>query len=91
MWTERRPCVTYSIILLCKSHSLNINNTHFSIILMNFSIPVICSYDDTNKYYGKNGSLHCLADPNADIAFVELYNIEGKNATSPKCIKKSFT
>ncbi|XP_045457192.1 transferrin-like [Melitaea cinxia] len=36
----------------------------------------ICSYDDNNKYYGKVGSLHCLADPNADIAFVELYNIE---------------
>ncbi|XP_045457100.1 transferrin-like [Melitaea cinxia] len=70
---------------LDNSHSLAESSTYNATNLCTVckpTVPIpsgddfICSYDDTNKYYGKNGSLHCLADPNADIAFVELYNIE---------------
>ncbi|XP_047518992.1 melanotransferrin-like [Pieris napi] len=36
----------------------------------------ICSYDSTNKYYGNAGAVACLADPERDVAFVELENID---------------
>ncbi|CAH4034252.1 unnamed protein product [Pieris brassicae] len=36
----------------------------------------VCSYDSTNKYYGNAGAVACLADPDSDVAFVELENID---------------
>ncbi|XP_045530440.1 transferrin-like [Pieris brassicae] len=36
----------------------------------------ICSYDSNNKYYGNAGAVACLADPDSDVAFVELENID---------------
>ncbi|CAH2101409.1 unnamed protein product [Euphydryas editha] len=42
----------------------------------------VCSFDDTNKYYGNVGSLSCLADPDTDIAFLELYNIDANLRTA---------
>ncbi|CAF4946819.1 unnamed protein product [Pieris macdunnoughi] len=36
----------------------------------------ICSYDSTNKYYGNAGAVACLADPESDVAFVALENID---------------
>ncbi|XP_064075815.1 transferrin-like [Vanessa tameamea] len=41
-----------------------------------------CAYDETNMFYGNNGSILCLADPNSDIAFVELQNIESHLRTA---------
>ncbi|XP_045540913.1 transferrin [Papilio machaon] len=37
-----------------------------------------CAYDYTNMYYGNNGSLSCLADPETDVAFVEMQNINSQ-------------
>ncbi|KPJ15423.1 Transferrin [Papilio machaon] len=39
---------------------------------------VTCAYDYTNMYYGNNGSLSCLADPETDVAFVEMQNINSQ-------------
>ncbi|XP_026749427.2 transferrin-like [Galleria mellonella] len=34
-----------------------------------------CAWDNTNLYFGNNGSLLCLADPATDVVFVETENI----------------
>ncbi|CAG4958040.1 unnamed protein product [Colias eurytheme] len=44
-------------------------------IVGNFSQNQECSFDNSNKYYGNNGSVACLADPESDVAFVDLANI----------------
>ncbi|CAK1556032.1 unnamed protein product [Leptosia nina] len=41
-----------------------------------FNVSSICTYDSSNKYYGNSGAVACLADPEADVAFVELENID---------------
>ncbi|XP_050676583.1 transferrin-like [Leptidea sinapis] len=46
-----------------------------SIIMGNYSQnDFTCAYDYSNLYYGNNGTAACLANPNMDVAFVELQN-----------------
>ncbi|KAJ0169835.1 hypothetical protein K1T71_014441 [Dendrolimus kikuchii] len=40
----------------------------------NFS-DSICSWDYSNMYYGNNGSLACLNDPDTSVAFLNIRNI----------------
>ncbi|RVE46379.1 hypothetical protein evm_009002 [Chilo suppressalis] len=37
-----------------------------------------CSWNNTNWYFGNNGSLLCLNDPNTHVAFVETQNIRAQ-------------
>ncbi|XP_038221524.1 transferrin-like [Zerene cesonia] len=51
-------------------------------VVGNFSQPQVCSYDSSNKYYGNNGSVACLADPDSDVAFLDLAGISANLAAA---------
>ncbi|XP_068625983.1 transferrin-like [Battus philenor] len=44
-------------------------------VVGNFS-EFTCAWDYSNLYFGNNGSLACLADPETHVAFVEMQNID---------------
>ncbi|XP_026318493.1 transferrin-like [Hyposmocoma kahamanoa] len=41
---------------------------------------VFCAWDHRNQFFGNNGSLACLADPNTHVAFLQIGNIESNLA-----------
>ncbi|KAJ2939485.1 hypothetical protein O0L34_g6306 [Tuta absoluta] len=51
-------------------------------IVVNDPNPFTCSWDYTNMYFGSNGSISCLANNDADIAFVRLAQVKGAQLTA---------
>ncbi|GBP81942.1 Melanotransferrin [Eumeta japonica] len=49
-----------------------------------------CSADWSNVYFGNNGTLSCLADQSADVAFVEVQNLNGIHIFVPPWSRMRF-
>ncbi|CAG5036906.1 unnamed protein product [Parnassius apollo] len=67
------------------SHSLTKASSFDSTTLCSVCKPAVaaanssdftCAWDYSNTYFGNNGSLACLADPETHVAFVEMQNID---------------